>query len=455
MSQSPDQKDPNEKKPEGRGSGDGGPGAKKPKGMGGIFVIFLLILALFFVVNQSGDASSKTIYDFWRLLYNGQLETVEITRTNQLVGIYVDAGKRRRIEATFDKLTDAEREAIRRIQAYKVDPRYEQRGISGFLEDLENGRIVLDSRVWVLHETETRIDPSTRSCRGSSSSRSSGSSSSARCAPPEARRRAELRSLARQLLQQGDHDNVTFDDVAGIDEAKEEVRRSSSSSRTREVPEARRPHPPRRAARRPARHRQDAARQGHRRRGRRAVLLDLRLRLRRDVRRRRREPRARPVQAGPAQLALHHLPRRDRRRRPQAAAPGSAAVTTSASRPSTQILVEMDGFDTDEGIIVIAATNRPDVLDPALLRPGRFDRQVTIDLPDVKGREEILKRPRGKVKLAPDVDYGELARATPGSQRRRAGAAHQRGRDPRRDARRQRSRDARPRGGARPRALGP
>jgi hypothetical protein len=62
MSQSPDQKDPNEKKPEGRGSGDGGPGAKKPKGMGGIFVIFLLILALFFVVNQSGDASSKTIY---------------------------------------------------------------------------------------------------------------------------------------------------------------------------------------------------------------------------------------------------------------------------------------------------------------------------------------------------------------------------------------------------------
>jgi hypothetical protein len=84
MSQSPDQKDPNEKKPEGRGSGDGGPGAKKPKGMGGIFVIFLLILALFFVVNQSGDASSKTIYDFWRLLYNGQLETVEITRTNQL-----------------------------------------------------------------------------------------------------------------------------------------------------------------------------------------------------------------------------------------------------------------------------------------------------------------------------------------------------------------------------------
>ncbi len=78
-----------------------------------------------------------------------------------------------------------------------------------------------------------------------------------------------------------------------------------------------------------------------------------------------------------------------------------------------QILVEMDGFDTDEGIIVMAATNRPDVLDPALLRPGRFDRQVTIDLPDVRGREEILKIHVKKVKLSRDVDLKVLARATP------------------------------------------
>jgi cell division protease FtsH len=78
-----------------------------------------------------------------------------------------------------------------------------------------------------------------------------------------------------------------------------------------------------------------------------------------------------------------------------------------------QILVEMDGFDTDEGIIVMAATNRPDVLDPALLRPGRFDRQVVIDLPDVKGREEILKIHGKKVKLAREVDLKVLARATP------------------------------------------
>jgi len=79
-----------------------------------------------------------------------------------------------------------------------------------------------------------------------------------------------------------------------------------------------------------------------------------------------------------------------------------------------QILVEMDGFETDKGIIVVAATNRPDVLDPALLRPGRFDRQITIDLPDVKGREEILRVHARKVKIAPSVDLRVIARGTPG-----------------------------------------
>jgi len=79
-----------------------------------------------------------------------------------------------------------------------------------------------------------------------------------------------------------------------------------------------------------------------------------------------------------------------------------------------QLLVEMDGFDGMEGIIVIAATNRPDVLDPALLRPGRFDRQVTIPLPDVKGREEILKIHAKKVQMADGVDMSNIARGTPG-----------------------------------------
>jgi cell division protease FtsH len=79
-----------------------------------------------------------------------------------------------------------------------------------------------------------------------------------------------------------------------------------------------------------------------------------------------------------------------------------------------QLLVEMDGFETNEGVILIAATNRPDVLDPALLRPGRFDRQVVVARPDVKGREEILKVHARRVPLAPKVDLKVLARGTPG-----------------------------------------
>lgn len=79
-----------------------------------------------------------------------------------------------------------------------------------------------------------------------------------------------------------------------------------------------------------------------------------------------------------------------------------------------QMLVEMDGFEGNEGVIVIAATNRPDVLDPALTRPGRFDRQVVVGLPDVRGREHILKVHMRKVPLAPDVDAMTLARGTPG-----------------------------------------
>ncbi len=78
------------------------------------------------------------------------------------------------------------------------------------------------------------------------------------------------------------------------------------------------------------------------------------------------------------------------------------------------LLVEMDGFDGHEGVIIIAATNRPDVLDNALLRPGRFDRQVVIDLPDMEGREEILKVHAKKIKLSEDVDLNSLARATSG-----------------------------------------
>merc|ERR1711939_1300710 len=79
-----------------------------------------------------------------------------------------------------------------------------------------------------------------------------------------------------------------------------------------------------------------------------------------------------------------------------------------------QLLVEMDGFDATEGVILIAATNRPDVLDPALLRPGRFDRQVVVPNPDIEGRKKILDVHMKKVPLSDDVQPRTIARGTPG-----------------------------------------
>jgi len=93
------------------------------------------------------------------------------------------------------------------------------------------------------------------------------------------------------------------------------------------------------------------------------------------------------------------------------------AIAGEAGRPFFSIsgsdFVEMDGFESDLGVILIAATNRPDVLDPALLRPGRFDRRIVVDLPDVKGREAILRVHARKVKLSPEVDLKVIARGTP------------------------------------------
>ena len=93
---------------------------------------------------------------------------------------------------------------------------------------------------------------------------------------------------------------------------------------------------------------------------------------------------------------------------------GGMTAVRSADQTLNAMLVEMDGFGTNDGVIVIAATNRPDILDPALLRPGRFDRQVHVDLPTLKGREEILKIHAAKVKLGEDADLSRLARGTSG-----------------------------------------
>ena len=104
-----------------------------------------------------------------------------------------------------------------------------------------------------------------------------------------------------------------------------------------------------------------------------------------------------------------------------------------------QLLVEMDGFESNEGVILVAATNRPDVLDPALLRPGRFDRRIVVNRPDVKGREGILAVHTKKIPLSDDVDVSVLARASVGLQRRRPREPGERGGAQRRALRTRRS----------------
>jgi tRNA(Ile)-lysidine synthase len=170
---------------------------------------------------------------------------------------------------------------------------------------------------------------------------------------------------------------------------------------------------PRRAARRPARHRQDAARARHRGRSQRAVLHHLGLGLRRNVRRRRRQPRARHVRAGQEERALHHLHRRNRRGRPPS--------RRRPRRRQRRARADAEPAAGRDGRLRGQRRHHPDRRDqpsrrarPALLRPGRFDRQVVVPNPDVAGREKILRVHMRKVPLAPDVDLKVIARGTPG-----------------------------------------
>jgi cell division protease FtsH len=98
----------------------------------------------------------------------------------------------------------------------------------------------------------------------------------------------------------------------------------------------------------------------------------------------------------------------------KARGPGSFGGHDEREQTLNQLLTELDGFDTNAGVILMGATNRPEILDPALLRPGRFDRTVTVDRPDVKGREAILKIHARDAVLAPEVDLKKLAMRTPG-----------------------------------------
>jgi cell division protease FtsH len=162
---------------------------------------------------------------------------------------------------------------------------------------------------------------------------------------------------------------------------------------------------------RAARHRQDAAGPGGGRRGSSAVLLHLRVGIRRDDRRvgasRVRDlfDQAKP----PSIIFIDELDAIGRAR-----GANSTGGNDEQEQTLNHILTEMDGFTGNQGVVVLAATNRPGVLDPALTRPGRFDRRVTVSAPDQRGRRQILAVHTRAVPLAPDVDLDALAAATPG-----------------------------------------
>ena len=200
---------------------------------------------------------------------------------------------------------------------------------------------------------------------------------------------------------------ITFVDVAGQDEAKYELQEVVEFLKS-----------PQKFARLGAKipkgvllvgmpgHGEDAARQGHRRGSERRFLPHVGLGLRRDVRRRGRQPRAGPVRAGAG--ATRRASSSSTSWTPWAApaGPGYGGGHDEREQTLNQMLVEMDGFDTKDGVIILAATNRPDVLDPALLRPGRFDRQVVVDMPDIRERELILRLHAKKLPLSDNVDLG-------------------------------------------------
>jgi cell division protease FtsH len=220
---------------------------------------------------------------------------------------------------------------------------------------------------------------------------------------------------SRHKITSKEHTNVTFEDVAGVEEAKDEVMEIVEFLKNPKKFQApRRPHSARRAARRRARHRQDAARQSNRGRSGCAVLLDQRL----DFvemfvgvgASRVRDLFKQAKDNSPCIIFLDEIDAVGRRR----GSGFSSGGHDEREQTLNAILVEMDGFDTNDQVIVCAATNRVDVLDPALTRPGRFDRQIYVPLPDVKGRMDILKVHSRKVKLGPNVDLLRLARATPG-----------------------------------------
>ncbi len=471
---------------------------KKPRGMGGVFIIMLLLLALLLVVGRGSDPSKGTNYDFLYRLYNGDFTRIVVAGSDgQVTGEYEDrsTGERRKLTTVFKEITPETLRTMRELQGRPIDRHsYERSGMQAFLEDLRNQQTVV-SKAWIINQTKPRTAQTARRKQRSEPRPATTYLTAIAIkggeehyfyvpADPDASG-GTLRDVVTQLRKQNvqpthiaispsdsfeieridtltyyligtlgpwiliiglfwffiirqmrspggaggvlsfgrsrasrynkeQKTHVTFDDVEGMDEAKDEVREVIEFLKNRQKFQrlgGRIPRgvllvgPP----------------------GTGKTLLAKAIAGEADVpffsisgsdfvemfvgvgASRVRDLFKQARESAPCIIFLDEIDAVGRKR-----GTGMGGGHDEREQTLNAILVEMDGFDTDEGTILIGATNRPDVLDPALLRPGRFDRQVVIDMPDVTGREAILKVHARKVKCAPNLDYARLARATPG-----------------------------------------
>ncbi len=485
--------DPTTKKPEEHGP----KGARKPRGLGGILLIMALLMALFFVVSQSGVDEEAGLYRFYHRLFNGRIAKVELTEQTLRAYYFPESGdgeRLQRMEVVLRSFLDEDRDLIRELLAHRLDAHtYGGAGLPRFLDDVASGAIRVENAFFISeHEPRVRRPSAGDSpppsanreyitaliLRGNERSyvrvdHDGGSATNLvkaeallrQASVPIVHRSLSLGSdtfvikepntaliyflstigpyllvilivwffIIRQMRAPGgaggvlsfgrsraalytkeNRTNVTFDDVAGIEEAKEEVREIIQFLKN-----------PGKFAKLGGSIPRGVLLVGSPGTGK--TLLAKAIAGEAEVpffsisgsdfvemfvgvgASRVRDLFKQARECSPCLVFLDEIDAVGRKR-------GSGMGGGHDEREQTlnAILVEMDGFDSDKGIILIAATNRPDVLDPALLRPGRFDRQIVIDMPDVKGREAILRVHARKVKLQPHIDLQKIARATAG-----------------------------------------
>ena len=481
--------DPKQTKP----ADDGGQKSpKKPRGLGGILLIMALLMALFFVVSQSGQEEETGLYKFYQRLFNGKILEAEVSQDTLIATYEDDDGKKSRMEVVLRGYLETDGQLIRELMAVDMDhSTYRNGGLRRFLEDVEDGEISVREAFFITElpgkatADPRRTDPGEQRReeyltaiirRGNLESyvrvdHDGGSATNLQMAEqvlsklevPVVHRTLSLDPrtfivkapntamiyflgtigpyllvilivwffIIRQMRAPGgsggvlsfgrsraalytkeNRTNVTFDDVAGVDEAKDEVREIIEFLKN-----------PGKFAKLGGNIPRGVLLVGSPGTGK--TLLAKAIAGEAEVpffsisgsdfvemfvgvgASRVRDLFKQARESSPCLVFLDEIDAVGRKR-------GSGMGGGHDEREQTlnAILVEMDGFDSDKGTILIAATNRPDVLDPALLRPGRFDRQIVIDMPDVNGREAILRVHARKVKMRPDTDLKKIARAT-------------------------------------------